>query len=75
VVSGTVTDITWDAMEQRLGARGVIDYTMWIAFLNLILRLFQAFGARDVSDAEVEELIEGIRSGAVAVPDFRERIN
>jgi hypothetical protein len=75
VVSGTVTDETWAAMEKRLGLRGAIDYTIWITFLNLILRLFQAFGAPDVTDEDVQRVIDGIREGSIAVPDFRERIN
>jgi hypothetical protein len=75
VLSGGVTDQIWDAMERRIGHRGAIEYAMFIMFLHLIMRLFQAFGSPDVPAAEIDELVRKIRAGAVLVPDFRERIN
>ena len=75
VVNGTVDDETWNRMEDRLGERGVVEYTIWIAFLHLIMRLFQAFGSPEPTDEEIDELIAGIRDGSIEVPDFRERIN
>jgi hypothetical protein len=73
-VVGTVDDELFAAMRDRLGARGVVEYTGFILWLQWIIRMMQALGCHDPEDAEVAELIEGIKSGAVAVPDFRERI-
>ena len=75
VIAGTVTDATWAAVEQLLTTRGAVEYTVFILFLNVVVRMFQAFGAPEVSDQQVTELLEGIKSGTVALPDFKERIN
>ena len=44
VASGGVTDDAYAALERRLGQRGAVEYTIFIAFLMMTLRLFQAFG-------------------------------
>jgi hypothetical protein len=74
VVDGTVTDETWDAMEARLGVRGLVEYTIFVAFLQLIMRLYQAFGLEDPPNDEIDELIREFRDGARQLPDYRERI-
>jgi hypothetical protein len=74
VIDGTVDDETWEAMERRLGRRGLVEYTIFIALLQLIMRLYQAFGLVDPPDEENDRLLEEFRSGARELPDFRERI-
>lgn len=74
VVDGTVDDGTWGAMMARLGRRGVVEYTIFIAFLQLIMRLYQAFGLENPSDEEIDGLLADFRSGARELPDYRERI-
>lgn len=69
VASGTVTDDAYAAIEGRLGARGAVEYTIFIAFLNATIRLFQAFGMPDPSEEEIGQLIDDLRSGAREVPD------
>jgi hypothetical protein len=73
VVSGTVTDDAYAAIERRLGPRGAVEYTIFIAFLSATIRLFQAFGMDDPSQEEIDQLIADLRSGARAVPDPRAR--
>src|SRR5262249_17061242 len=41
VVSGEVDDESFDAMQQRLGTRGVVEYTTFILWLQLTIRLMQ----------------------------------
>jgi hypothetical protein len=71
VVDGTVTDEVFDAMVERMGARGAVEYTFFITVLQLTIRCFQAFGCPDPMDGEITELIDAIRSGATELPDWR----
>lgn len=74
VASGTVSDECYAAMEKRLGVRGVVEYTIFIAFLVLIMRLYQAFGLPDPSDAEIAILLREYQDGTRDLPDYRLRI-
>jgi hypothetical protein len=74
VVNGTMTDELYSTMEARLGRRGTVEYTIFIAFLQLTMRLHQAFGTPEPSDDEVEALIREFRDGTRELPDFRQRI-
>jgi len=73
-VSGTVTDETWDAMVERLGARGVVEYTGFILWLQWILRMMQALGISSPTDEEIDRMITEFRDGTRELPDFRKRI-
>jgi hypothetical protein len=69
VVNGTVTDESYAAIENRLGTRGAVEYTIFIGFLNMTIRLFQAFGMPDPSDQEIASLVAELRDGLRALPD------
>jgi hypothetical protein len=71
VVSGTVEDATWAAMESRLGTRGLVEYTAFILWLQWIMRMMQALGTRDPSDAEIDAMIRDFRDGSRELPDWR----
>jgi alkylhydroperoxidase family enzyme len=70
---GTVTDETFAAMEQRMGSRGVVEYTYIAAVLMMSMRMMQAFGCPEPIDEDVDTLIATYRAGA-DLPDWRERI-
>jgi alkylhydroperoxidase family enzyme len=74
VANGTVMDETFDAVERGLGTRGIVEYTVLITGLMMTILQMQAFRCDEPSDAEVENLIDGFRTGARSVPDFSERI-
>jgi hypothetical protein len=74
VVDGTVSDEAFASMEERLGMRGLVEYTIFVAFLQLIMRLYQAFGLPDPSDSEIDALLEDFRNGTREPPDYRVRI-
>jgi hypothetical protein len=74
VVSGTVDDETFDAMQQRLGARGIVEYTGFILWLQWIIRMMQVLDVEDPSDESIDAIITGLRDGTVDVPDFRARL-
>jgi hypothetical protein len=69
VVNGTVTDEAYAAIERRLGERGAVEYTIFIGFLSMTIRLFQAFGMPDPGDEEIEQLLSDLRAGVRKLPD------
>jgi hypothetical protein len=74
VVSGTVSDDSFNAISERMGRRGAVEYTIFIAFLLMTLRLHQAFGAEDgLSADDVNRWISEFRSGTRPLPDARVR--
>lgn len=74
VVSGAVTDELYAAMAVRLGDRGVVEFTVFIGFLNMTIRMWQAFGVPDPADAEIDELLRGLYAGSVSIPGPAARI-
>jgi hypothetical protein len=75
VVSGTLSEETFAAMVDRLGARGVTEYTIFILLLQLIIRMMQAIGHSEPSDAEIGAMIQGFKDGTIPMPNWRQRIN
>ena len=74
-MSGTVEDETWEWIKVRMhGDRGAVEYTAFILWLNWLIRMMQAGGTNDPSDEEIDQLIRDLESGAVEVPDYRDRI-
>jgi hypothetical protein len=65
VLSGTVDDATWEKMFDRLGQKGIVEYTTFILLFNLILRSFQAFGVTAPSDEEIARHIQELKDGTV----------
>jgi hypothetical protein len=79
VVSGTVDDETYDTVEQRLGTRGIVEYTAFICWLQWIIRMMQALDTAsppgyNPSDEEIDQLIADLESGAREIPDYRVRL-
>jgi hypothetical protein len=70
VATGTVDDATFAEMDQRLGERGLIEYTMFICHLQRVLRLFQAFGIPSPSLAEIRQMNRELREGRRPILDF-----
>lgn len=73
-VSGTVDDATWEAMDERLGTKGLVEYTGFVLWLQWIMRMMQAFNIPAPTNQEIDQLVAGLKDGSVAVPDFRQRI-
>jgi hypothetical protein len=74
VVSGTVDDETFAAMEDRMGPRGLVEYAGFILWLQWIMRMMQTLGVRNPPDEEIDAIIRGLRDGSVPIPNFKERI-
>jgi hypothetical protein len=73
VVSGRMTGDYWDEMEARTGERWMVEYSIFILFLQMTMRLQQLVGMVDPSDAEMEQLISDLREGTRPVPEFVNR--
>jgi hypothetical protein len=75
VISGRIDKESYEAMEAKLGDRGTLEYTIFILFLQLTIRLEQAVGMPSLSDEELDRLIAEYRAGTREVLDYRDRIN
>jgi hypothetical protein len=71
VVAGQVTDASYKAIETRLGVRGAVEYTTFIAYLYMVMRLFQAFDIAGPGESEVATMLEDFRTGTKPLPDHR----
>jgi hypothetical protein len=74
VANGGMTDHLYEQMVERLGRRGAVEYTIFIAFLQLTMRLHMAFGAPEMSDDAVESMLAEFKSGARELPDISVRL-
>ncbi|HEX3803110.1 MAG TPA: hypothetical protein VHV75_09740 [Solirubrobacteraceae bacterium] len=74
VVSGQASDGTYDAMEARLGTRGLFEYTGFILWLQWTIRMEQWVKLPSPTDSEVEELIAALRGGDSRGEDYASRI-
>ena len=70
VVNGTVTQQSYDAIEDLLGVRGVVEYSAWICHLQTTARLMSAHNPdmfRDIRGA-IEERLKAIMDGTAELP-------
>lgn len=74
VVNGQVDDETFAAMEQRLGTRGLVEYTGFVLWLQWTMRMMQALGTENPSDEEIDRIIDELRSGSDRGQDFATRL-
>jgi hypothetical protein len=65
VVSQTVTDASYAAIEERLGARGAVELTAFIGHLLMTLTLMKAFDSINyvATDEQIEESIRTVLDG------------
>jgi hypothetical protein len=66
VRDGRVTDEAWQAMVTRMTQRGAVEYTIFIMFLNLTIRLIEAFTGDEsaATPEEIDQMISEYQSGA-----------
>jgi len=74
VINGQVDSESWLAMEEKMGERAVVDFTVFILFLQLTMRLMSAVGMPDMPDSEVEAIIEKLKQGQQSDEEFQSRI-
>jgi len=74
VVEGVAEDEIYAAMEQRLGTRGLFEYTGFILWLHWTIRMEQWVKLPMASDAELEQLMSELRAGGAQDQHFAMRI-
>jgi hypothetical protein len=66
VADGTLTDETWNRMEERLGSeRGVVDFSILILILQMHMRLHHLFKIEPIPEEEYSQMLEILRAGGV----------
>jgi hypothetical protein len=74
VVNGQVDNDTYNAIEERLGTRGLVEYTGFILWLHWTMRMMQVLGTEDPSDEEVDKIVAELRGGSDRGQDYATRL-
>jgi hypothetical protein len=75
VINGRVTTESYDRIEARLGRRGAVEYTYFIAYLLMVIRLHMAFGVPSPTREDIDVLLKGLRDGTSEVdPTWKSRL-
>lgn len=74
VANGQVDRASYEAIEAEIGERGALEYTIFILFLQLTMRLMSAVGMPNPSDETIDRIIADLKSGALPITDYRDRI-
>jgi hypothetical protein len=61
-------------MVERLGARGAMEFTLFVGFLLMTIRMWQAFGVPDPEDGEIDALLRRLADGVDPLPHPAARI-
>jgi hypothetical protein len=64
-VRGTMDNETFGRMQERLGTRGLVEYTGFILWLQWIMRMMQTLDTGTLTDEEVDDLIRQARELSV----------
>jgi hypothetical protein len=64
-----VTDESYAEIEAHMGRRAALEYTIFIGFLMMTIRLHQALGVPDPSEEEIDRMLDDFRTGARRLPD------
>jgi hypothetical protein len=69
VTQGRLTDDSYARMVDRIGTRGAVEYTIFIMFLTLTMRLIEATTARvGPTDDEIMQELREYRDGTRPIP-------
>jgi hypothetical protein len=72
---GKVTEDDWDFIKNRLGERGAVEYSAFIAHIIMTVRMMQVWhGPSRISIQEVIERVKAVIAGRQDLPGARERI-
>lgn len=73
VVSGTLDNESFAFALGRWGARGTIEFIGFVLWLQWTIRMMQAIAVVDPEDAEIDQILDGLASGSVPLPDISQR--
>jgi hypothetical protein len=74
VATRSVTDETWDAVEQEMGTRAAVEVTIFACYFQFLVHLFMAFGGPITPREAIDDLITDIKEGRRELPDWRAHI-
>jgi hypothetical protein len=65
VAAGTVTDESWDWMKKRLkgNERGLLEFVFMVLYLQVHVRLMQAYEIPAITPQEYDEVLDQLRNG------------
>jgi hypothetical protein len=69
VVRGTMTEELYRSVEDEVGVRAAVELTAFTGHLLKTMRLMQAWGIPDITRPQLDEFVEAIREGRVALPE------
>lgn len=66
---GAMTDDLWTRMRARLGSeRGMVEYTFFVLFLQLHIRLHQALDIPQFTEEQMDQLLTDLAAGTHPLP-------
>lgn len=68
VIRGTMTRDLYRAVERELGMRATVEVTAFTGHLLKAMRLKQAWGVPDITRDQLEEFVQALVNGDVALP-------
>lgn len=69
VYRGTVTDETYAAIQDLLGVKGAVEYTIWVLYLHMTIRAIEAVtGGRGPGADAVRTKIKSYLDGTLEIP-------
>jgi alkylhydroperoxidase family enzyme len=69
VVRGTMTAELYTAVQDEVGVRAAVEMTAFTGHLIKTMRLMQAWGIADITNALLEEYVQAIVDGRVELPE------
>lgn len=74
-VRGEMDDATWNALEQSMGQRGVVELATFTLYLQMTIRLIQCLNPTTApTREEIDVMLAEFKSGTRKIPNFRDRI-
>lgn len=74
-VRGTMDAPTWNALEGRMGERGVVEYAVFTLYLQLTMRLIQCLSPTHPPTREdIDAMLADFKHGKRELPNYRDRI-
>jgi hypothetical protein len=69
VLTGTVSDESFDGVCQFFGERGAVEFTAFVCWLMMTRRIMGALGFVDPEDDELDARIKGFVDGTAEIPN------
>jgi len=75
VRDGKMTDEIWQAMKAQIGERGVVEFVHFVLFVEYYFKFGWAIGAKEVSLADFNKMLNDFKTGTRKPPELKSIIN